>query len=185
MGTEVEALRNQYVQRGEAMPLSVAHSLRQTKSAPVVKEFKEWIDTLLPGTAPNCALGKALDCCVRQRPKLVLFLEHEHAPIHNNFVELQIEQYALGRNLWMFCYDRVGAQASANLFALVMMARTNGVEPFDYMSEVFTLLPTATTVEAIEALPPWNSKPSSMHDTSQQEAVPQVSVTGVSCLVER
>jgi Transposase IS66 family len=34
---------------------------------------------------------------------------------HNNFVERQIEQYALGRKLWMFCYEKVGAQASANL----------------------------------------------------------------------
>lgn len=44
----------------------------------------------------------------------MLFLEHPEVPIHNNFVERQINQYALGRKLWMFVYDRVGAQASAN-----------------------------------------------------------------------
>ena len=156
--SEIEALRAQYEQRGEAMPISVAHSLRQTKSAPVVKTFKEWVDTLLPGAPPNSALGKALAYCVRQWPKLVLFLDHEDAPIHNNFVERQIKQYALGRKLWMFCYDKVGAQASANLFSLVMTARVNGLEPFEYLSEVFTQLPAATTVEAIEALLPWNLK---------------------------
>ena len=48
-------------------------------------------------------------------------------PIHNKFVERQITQYALGRKLWMFCYDKVGAQASANLFSLVMTARANGM----------------------------------------------------------
>jgi hypothetical protein len=58
------------------LPLSVAHALRQNKSAPLVKKFKEWVDTLLPGTPPNSALGKALAYCVRQWPKLVLFLEH-------------------------------------------------------------------------------------------------------------
>ena len=100
--SEIEALRAQYELRGEAMPLSVAHSLRQTQSAPVVKEFKGWVDKLLPGTPPNSALGKALAYCVRQWPKLVLFLEHADAPIHNNFVERQIKQYALGRKLWMF-----------------------------------------------------------------------------------
>jgi hypothetical protein len=31
-----------------------------------------------------------------------------------DFVERQIKQYALGRKLWMFVYDKVGAQASAN-----------------------------------------------------------------------
>ena len=56
----------------------------------------------------------------------------------------------------MFCYDKVGAQASANLFSLVMTARANGVELFKYLSEPFDQLPTATMVEAIEALLPWN-----------------------------
>jgi IS66 C-terminal element len=36
--------------------------------------------------------------------------------------------------------------------------RANGVEPFEYLSELFKRLPTATTVEAIEALLPWNLK---------------------------
>jgi transposase len=59
----------------------------------------------------------------------------------------------------MFCYDKVGAQASANLFSLVMTARANGVEPFEYLSYLFEHLPSAATVEEIEALLPWNVKP--------------------------
>jgi hypothetical protein len=105
---------------------------------------------------------------------LVLFLEHADAPIHNNFVERQIKQYALGRKLWMFCYDKVGAQASANLFSLVMTARANGVEPFEYLSEVFEQLPLATTVEAIEALLPWNLKPILDARRKRQEAASQI-----------
>jgi hypothetical protein len=58
----------------------------------------------------------------------------------------------------MFCYDKVGAQASANLFSLVMTARANGLEPFEYLSEVFEQPPLAMPVEAIEALLPWNLK---------------------------
>jgi hypothetical protein len=38
-------------------------------------------------------------------------------------------------------------------------ARANGLDPFEYLSEVFEQLPLATTVEAIEALLPWNLKP--------------------------
>jgi transposase len=156
--SEIEALCVEHEQRGETLPISVAYALRQSKSAPVVQKFKEWVDTLLPGTPPNSALGKAFGYCTRQWPKLVRFLDHGEIPIHNNFVERRIKQYALGRKLWMFCYDKVGAQASANLFSLVMTARANGVEPFEYLSEVFEKLPAATTVEAIEALLPWNVK---------------------------
>ena len=157
--TEIETLRAEHEQRGETLPISVAYTLRQSKSAPVVQKFKEWVDMLLPGTPPNSALGKAVGYCTRQWPKLVLFLEHGEVPIHNNFVERQIKQYALGRKLWMFCYDKVGAQASANLFSLVMTARANGVEPFEYLSYLFEHLPSASTVEAIEALLPWKDKP--------------------------
>jgi transposase len=155
---EIEALRADYARRGSTLPVSVALELRNRKSAPVVKKFKEWVDTLLQGTPPNSALGKAFGYCIRQWPKLIRFLEHGEVPIHNNFVERQIKQYALGRKLWMFCYDKVGAQASANLFSLVMTARANGLEPYEYLVEVFERLPSATTLEAIEALLPWNLK---------------------------
>jgi transposase len=146
--SEIEALRAEHEQRGETLPISVAYTMRHSKSAPVVKKFKEWVDTLLPGTPPNSALGKALGYCTRQWPKLVRFLDHGEIPIDNNFVERQIKQYALGRKLWMFCYDKVGAQASANLFSLVITARANGLEPFEYLSYLFERLPSASTVEA-------------------------------------
>ena len=43
----------------------------------------------------------------------------------------------------------------ARLFFLVMTARANEVEPFEYLSYLFEHLPRATTVEGIEALLPW------------------------------
>ncbi len=154
--TEIDALRVQYEQRGEVLPLPAIDALRQNKSAPVVEKFKEWVEQLLPGTPPNSTLGKALGYATRQWSKLVLFLAHPEVPIHNNFVERQIKQYALGRKLWMFVYDKVGAQASANLFSLVMTARANGLEPFQYLSHLFEHLPSASKVEEIEELLPWN-----------------------------
>jgi transposase len=52
----------------------------------------------------------------------------------------------------------VGAQASANLFSLVTTARVNDVEPFAYLNYLFERLPTASTMEELEALLPWNAK---------------------------
>jgi transposase len=39
-----------------------------------------------------------------------------------------------------------------------MTARANGLEPFAYLSYLFEYLPSAATVDAIEALLPWNVK---------------------------
>jgi IS66 C-terminal element len=86
----------------------------------------------------------------------------------------RLGKYFPNRKLWMFCYDKVGAQASANLFSLVMTARANGLEPFEYLSEVFEQLPLATTVEAIEALLPWSLKPILEARRKRQEAASQI-----------
>jgi transposase len=53
-------------------------------------------------------------------------------------------------------------------------SRANGVEPFEYLSELFEQLPAATTLEAIEALLPWNLKPVLDARRKQQQAAPQI-----------
>jgi transposase len=58
-----------------------------------------------------------------------------------------------------------------------MTARANGVEPCEYLSEVFEQLPIATTVEAIEALLPWNLKPVLDERRKRQEAAQQIAAT--------
>jgi len=48
----------------------------------------------------------------------------------------------------LFSYDAAGAQASANLFSLVMTCRANEVEPYAYLNYLFEHLPAATTVSS-------------------------------------
>lgn len=47
-----------------------------------------------------------------------------------------------------------GVNASANLYSLIETAKANGLEPYAYLRRVFTELPKADSVEAIEALLP-------------------------------
>ena len=47
-------------------------------------------------------------------------------------------------------------QASANLYSLIETAKANGLEPYAYLRHLFTELPKAETVEAIENLLPGN-----------------------------
>ncbi len=155
---QIKALQEQYQQRGETLPLETVRALRQEKSKPILEKFKAWVDELLPGTPPNSALGKALGYTSRQWPKLVRHLEHPEIPIDNNYIERQIKHYATGRKAWLFSYDAAGAQASANLFSLVMTCRANELEPYAYLNYLFEHLPAATTVEQFEVLLPWNVK---------------------------
>ncbi len=154
----IKALREEYAARGEVLPLEAVRALRQEKSKPILEKFKAWVDELLPGTPPNSALGKALGYTARQWPKLVRHLDHAEMPVDNNYVERQIKSYATGRKAWLFAYDAAGAQASANLYSLVMTCRANEVEPYAYLNYLFEHLPAAGTVAQVEALLPWNVK---------------------------
>jgi len=154
----IKALREEYAGRGEGLPLEVVRALRQEKSKPILEKFKVWVDDLLPGTPPNSALGKALGYTARQWPKLVRHLDHAEMPIDNNYIERQIKSYATGRRAWLFAYDAAGAQASANLYSLVMSCRANEIEPYAYLNYLFENLPAASTVAQVEALLPWNVK---------------------------
>jgi len=49
-----------------------------------------------------------------------------------------------------------GAHASARIYSLIETARANGIEPYTYMVEVFTKLPSSTTDEDLDGLLPWN-----------------------------
>jgi transposase len=163
----IKALRKEYAARGEILPLDTVLALRQEKSKPILEKFKAWVDELLPGTPPNSALGKALGYTHRQWPKLVRHLDHPEIPVDNNYVERQIKSYATGRRAWLFAYDAPGAQASANLYSLVMTCRANEVEPYAYLNCLFERLPAASSVEQIEALLPWNLK--AMLDAQKDE----------------
>ena len=66
--------------------------------------------------------------------------------------------FVIGRKNWLFANSQAGARASANLYSLIETAKANDLEPYTYLKQVFTQLPQAESVDAIEALLPWNVK---------------------------
>jgi hypothetical protein len=130
---QIKGLRAEYQQRGESLPAETVLKLCQEKSKPLLEKFRAWIDEILPATPPNSALGKALGYAHRQWPKLVRHLDHPEIPVDNNYSEQQIKHFATGRKAWHL-HDASSAQASANLYSLVMTCRVNGVEPYAYLN---------------------------------------------------
>jgi transposase len=58
----------------------------------------------------------------------------------------------IGRKRWLFADTPAGANASAVIYSLIETARANGLEPYTWLRE----LPAAQSVEAVDALLPWN-----------------------------
>ena len=133
-------------------------ALRQEKSKPILEKFKAWVDDLLPGTPPNSALGKALGYAIGNGPSWCgMWITRKCRSItitssSRSNITRPAERHGSSATM------PAGAQASANLFSLVMTCRVNDIEPYAYLNHLFEHLPAASTVEQIEALLPWNVK---------------------------
>ena len=132
------------------------HAARQAEARPVIQELKAWLDKSLPQVPEKSATGTALGYLAHQWPGLIRYLEDGRLAIDNNHCENAIRPFVIGRKNWLFSNTPKGANASANLYALIETAKANGLEPYAYLRHVFAELPKATTVEAFEALLPWN-----------------------------
>ena len=128
--------------------------LRQEKTRPIVEELKNWAEEQRDRVPPKSLIGKAVQYFLGQWPKLRYFLDDPVVGPDTNIVENVIRSFAIGRKNWLFCETARGADASANLFSLVITAKSNGLDPYFYLKRVFTELPKAVTLEDIEKLLP-------------------------------
>ena len=132
------------------------HAHRQRHARPILDELRSWLDESLSQVPPTSATGKALNYLHNEWDKLIRYLDDGRLEIDNNGAENAIRPFVLGRKNWLFSASVKGVQASANLYSLIETAKANGLEPYAYLRHVFTELPKAETVEAIEALLPGN-----------------------------
>ena len=132
------------------------HRLRNEKARPIWDELRMWLDRNRNATPPLSLTGKAISYLADEWPKLIRYLEDGRLEISNVLCENAIRPFVVGRKAWLFSDTPKGATASARLYGLVETAKANGLEPYAYLRQVFTLLPQATALEDIEALLPWN-----------------------------
>jgi transposase len=139
----------------EATP-EVRYLARQSSSVPVLAELHAWMLKNTPVVIPKSALGTALAYMGNLWSKLVRYTERGDLPIDNNRCENAIRPFVVGRKAWLFSDTPAGAHASAVIYSLVQTAKANGLEPYTWLRRVLRDLPAAKSVDAVEALLPWN-----------------------------
>lgn len=131
-------------------------TLRETQSRPIIDKLEAWLRKSLNQVPPKTAIGKALLYLNRQWPKLTVFLTDGRIPLDNNPAENAIRPFVIGRKNWLFSQTPKGAHASARIYSLIETARANGIEPYTYMVEVLTKLPSSVTDGDLDQLLPWS-----------------------------
>ena len=129
----------------------------------MLDKLRAWCDVSLPQVPPQMATGKALFYLNEQRDKLIRYLDDGRLEIDNNLTENAIRPFVVGRKNWLFCNSVRGVVASANLYSIIETAKANGLEPYNYLRQVFTKLPTAETVDDIQARLPCKTETTIQH----------------------
>lgn len=102
-------------------------------------------------------LGKAIEYCLNQWPKLEGFLLDGRLEIDNNRSERSIKPSVIGRKNWLFANMPRGATTSAITYSIIETAKEYMFNPFFYyLKHLFEELPNIDTKdpEALDKLLP-------------------------------
>jgi hypothetical protein len=99
------------------------------------------------------AISRALDYSLKRWVALSHYLDDGAVPIDNNWAENQIRPWALGRKNWLFAGSLRSGKRAAAIMNLIQSARLNGHDPYAYLKDVLTRLPTQRASEIDQLLP--------------------------------
>lgn len=112
---------------------------RMNLSKPIFDQFVQWGSTR--HAAQKSKLGIALTYLNNNSKELGAFLENGRLEISNNLAERSIKPFVIDRKNFLFANTPKGADSSAVTFSIIETARANNLNPFKYLSYVFTTAP--------------------------------------------
>ena len=127
--------------------------IRQAKSKPVLDALQKWLLLQRQKVPDGSASAKAIDYSLRRWTALTRFAGDGQLPVDNNWIENQIRPIAIGRNNWLFAGSLRAGQRAAAVMSLIQSARMNGHDPYAYLKDVLTRLPTHKASRIEELLP--------------------------------
>ncbi|WP_200986630.1 IS66 family transposase [Pseudomonas cichorii] len=127
--------------------------LRQETAVPIAEKLHEWMLAQRELVPEGSATAKALDYSLKRWVALTRYLEDGAVPIDNNQIENLIRPWALGRKNWLFAGSLRSGKRAAAIMSLTQSARLNGHDPYAYLKDVLTRLPTQRASEISHLLP--------------------------------
>jgi transposase len=127
--------------------------IRRQQSQPILDDLHAWMVQQRQQVAPNSATAKALDYSLKRWEALTRFVKDGQLPADNNWIENQIRPVAIGRSNWLFAGSLRAGKRAAAVMSLIQSARLNGHDPYAYLKDVLTRLPTHKASHVGELLP--------------------------------
>ena len=126
---------------------------RRTRAVPVAQALHRWFLQYRLKVPDGSATAKAMDYSLNRWAALTRYLDDPALPIDNNFDEQQIRPWATGRKNWLFAGTLLAGQRAAAVMSLIQSAKLNGHDPYAYLRDVLTQLPTHRNRDLGDLLP--------------------------------
>jgi transposase len=138
--------------------------MRQDLAVPILGQFQAWLAAQRPEVLPKSPMAEAIAYALNNWAALVRYTEAGFLAIDNNVSEREMKRIAIGRKNWLSIGSPRGGQTAAVLFSFTSTCQRLGVEPWAYLQDVLTRLPTTPGECLADLLPdPWQAaRPSAL-----------------------
>lgn len=126
---------------------------RHEQSQPIVNSFHDWLRNQAARELPKSKLLAAINYMLNRWESFTRFLESGAVPMDNNAAERALKYPILGRKAWLFVGNFEAGETAAKLFTLTKTCNRLHIDPFAYLLDVYTRLPTIST-DNLESLLP-------------------------------
>lgn len=128
-------------------------SLRKEQARPIFDELGQYLIAQRPEVPPKTPIGVAINYSLNRWKKLEQYLLNGALEIDNNLVENTIRPIALGRKNYLFAGNDDAAQRLAMLYTFMASCKVNGINPEEWLRDVFIRLPEHPVNRVEELLP--------------------------------
>lgn len=134
--------------------------IRQARSRPLLDALHRWMLLTRQKITDGSATAKALDYSLKRWAALTRFVDDGRLPVDNNWIENQIRPIAIGRSNWLFAGSLRAGKRAAAVMSLIRSAKLNEHDPYAYLKDVLTRLPTQRASQIGQLLPHrWQAPP--------------------------
>lgn len=127
--------------------------LRKQSAKPILKKYRRWLLKQQHHVLPKTPIAQAIQYNLNHWRALNNYLADGRLSIDNNSAERSIRPIAVGRKNYLFFGSDEGGKWAAIIYSLIETCKQHAINPYDYLKDVLTRLPTQLNSKLHELLP--------------------------------
>jgi transposase len=139
--------------QAKGLPEEVRWQMRQDLAVPILQKFHAWLEAEYEPLLPKSPMREAFTYALNQWQALCRYTEAGFLTIDNNWTEREMKQIAIGRKNWLQFGSPQGGKTAAILYTFTSTCRRLKLEPWAYLKDVLTKLPTTPKDQLTNLLP--------------------------------